>query len=138
MLGILVLLVGSQFVPVNRSNPAIETEVLPPATVRAILRRACYDYHSNETAWPWYSRIAPVSWLVAHDVRKGREEVNFSAWNRMPTQKQERKRKETSKEIEEEEMPPWYYLGVHRTAALSAEDKSTLRRWALGPTSTRK
>ncbi len=69
LLGILLTLVAIQFVPVGQLNPPVEAEVPAPATVRVILRRACYDCHSNETVWPWYSQVAPVSWLVARDVR---------------------------------------------------------------------
>ncbi len=130
-LGILVIFVGIQFVRVDRSNPAVEAEVAAPANVRAILRRACYDCHSNETVWPWYSQVAPFSWLVARDVRKGRQKLNFSTWNRIPTQKQVKKLKESWKEVAGGKMPPWFYLGIHRDATLSAEDRATLRKWAL-------
>jgi hypothetical protein len=61
LLGILVVLVAIQFVPVGRLNPPVEAEVPAPAHVRALLRRACYDCHSNETIWPWYSQVAPFS-----------------------------------------------------------------------------
>src|SRR5688572_19601769 len=95
LLGILLLLVAIQFVPVDRVNPPVEAEVPALANVRAILRRACYDCHSNETVWPWYSQVAPVSWLVVRDVREGREELNFSTWNRITTQKQVKKLKKS-------------------------------------------
>lgn len=92
----------------------------------------CYDCHSNETVWPWYSGIAPVSWLVARDVRKGREELNFSTWDRYTTKQQVEKLKESWEEVEEGEMPLWFYLPVHRDAVLSAEDRAVLRKWAIG------
>ncbi len=78
---LIIALVAIQLVPVDRTNPPVETEVPATVEVRSILRRACYDCHSNETVWPWYSRIAPISWLVARDVREGREKVNLSTWN---------------------------------------------------------
>jgi hypothetical protein len=131
LLGILLLLVAIQFVPVDRVNPPVEAEVPAPANVRAILRRACYDCHSNETVWPWYSQVAPVSWLVVRDVREGREELNFSTWNRITTQKQVKKLKKSWKEVAKGDMPPWYYLSIHRDATLSAEDSTALRNWAL-------
>jgi hypothetical protein len=136
LLGILLILVAIQFVPVDQSNPPVEAEVPAPATVRVILRRACYDCHSNETVWPWYSQVAPVSWLVARDVRKGHEELNFSTWNRITTQQQVKKLRESWKEIAEGEMPPWFYLGIHRDATLSAEDRTVLRNWALSTAPT--
>lgn len=131
LLGILVVLVAIQFVPVDQLNPPVEAEVPAPANVRALLRRACYDCHSHETIWPWYSQVAPVSWLVARDVRKGREELNFSTWNRITTQQQVKKLKESWKEVAEGDMPPWFYLGIHHDATLSAEDRTALRNWAL-------
>ena len=132
VLGLVVVAMAIQFVPVQRSTPPVETEVPAPANVRAILRRACYDCHSNETLWPWYSHVAPFSWLLARDVRSGREELNFSTWNRIATQKQVKKLKESWEEVAEGEMPPWFYLGIHRDAVLSAEDRQALRAWALG------
>jgi len=99
--------------------------------VRAVLRRACYDCHSHETVWPWYSKVAPVSWLVAHDVHEGRQKLNFSTWNRYTPKQQVKKSKESWEEVAAGEMPLWYYLPVHRDAALSAEDRALLRTWAL-------
>lgn len=131
LLGALVLLVAIQFVPVDRSNPPVETEVPAPAKVRPVLRRACYDCHSNETVWPWYSRTAPLSWLVARDVREGRKKLNFSTWNRLDAGRRARKLKETWKEVSEGEMPPGFYVAIHREAALSPEDRTALRDWTL-------
>ena len=131
LLGVAVAFLAIQLVPVDRSNPPVESEVPASPTVRVILRRACYDCHSHETVWPWYSHVAPVSWLVARDVRKGREELNFSTWNQIPIQRQVKKLKESWKEVEEGEMPPWYYVSMHRDATLTAEDRTALRDWAL-------
>lgn len=120
-----------QFVPVDRTNPPVETEVPATAEVRAVLRRACYDCHSNETVWPWYSRVAPVSWLAARDVHKGREELNFSTWNRLTTKEQVKALHESWETVEEGEMPMWFYLPTHPEARLSAQDRSILRAWSL-------
>lgn len=135
VLGVIVAFVAIQFVPVDRRNPAVAAEVPAPAEVRAVLRRACYDCHSNETEWPWYSKIAPVSWLVSYDVKKGREELNFSTWNQYTGQQQIKKLRESWEEVEEGEMPLWFYLPVHRDAVLSAKDRADLRQWALGASS---
>src|SRR5689334_23582497 len=70
----------AQLIPVDRRNPPVQAEVQASAEARVLLRRACYDCHSNETVWPWYARVAPVSWVVVHDVRRGRDVVNFSTW----------------------------------------------------------
>jgi Haem-binding domain len=77
---LLVALGAIQLVPVDTSNPPVTADVPASAAVKGILRRGCCDCHSNETQWPWYGRIAPVSWLLARDVREGRAELNFSTW----------------------------------------------------------
>jgi len=75
-----VVLVGIQWVPVERTNPAVTSEVMVSPEVRDLLVRACFDCHSHQTVWPWYSRVAPVSWWVASHIRKGRADLNFSEW----------------------------------------------------------
>lgn len=124
-----VVLVGIQFIPVNRSNPPVEEEILTPPDVKAILKRACYDCHSHETIWPGYSQVAPVSWLLAWDVGEGREELNFSTWNRYGQKKRDKIIKEIWEEVQEGEMPPWFYLPLHPDARLSDNDRSVLRAW---------
>jgi hypothetical protein len=84
-LALLVALVAIQFVPVETSNPAVTADVPTSVAVKAVLRRACHDCHSNETQWPWYSRIAPVSWLLARDVREGRAELKYRHGALYPT-----------------------------------------------------
>lgn len=134
-IGATVLLLGVlQFVPADRSNPPVEKEVDAPPAVRDVLRRACYDCHSHETVWPWYSRVAPMSLLVAHDVGEGREELNFSRWNFADAAVESRVRHRVWHEVEEEEMPLWFYVPLHPEARLSAADKETLRAWALAST----
>ncbi|MGE5189752.1 MAG: heme-binding domain-containing protein [Gemmatimonadota bacterium] len=129
---LVVALAASQLVPVTRTNPPVEGEIRAPAPVRAVLRRACYDCHSRETVWPWYSRIAPASWLVAHDVSEGRAKLDFSAWDRLDAGHRAKAIRKIQKEIADGEMPPWYYGIVHRAAALSADDRAKLREWAAG------
>ena len=70
-LGLLVLVVAIQFIPVGTANPPVESDIPTSPAVKAVLRRACYDCHSHETVWPWYSHIAPVSWLLAYEMRQG-------------------------------------------------------------------
>jgi hypothetical protein len=130
VLVVVIVLVGIQFIPVNRSNPPVEEEVPASPEVKAVLKRACYDCHSNETIWPGYSLVAPVSWLLAWDVREGREELNFSTWNRYNQKKRGKIIKEIWEEVQEGEMPPWFYLPLHPDARLSDSDRSVLRRWA--------
>src|SRR5262245_21993196 len=91
----IVLLVGSQLVPIDATNPAVEGDIPAPPEVKAILRRACYDCHSNETVWPWYSRLAPLSWLISRDVHEGRSKLNFSTWDQYTPEEQLSKLKES-------------------------------------------
>lgn len=131
--GLLVVaaaLVLAQLVPVDRSNGAVSAEVAAPPEVRAILKRACYDCHSNETVWPWYGRVAPVSWLVGRDVREGRKEVNFSTFGEYPLKRRQRKWMEIPEQVDKGEMPPWFYAAVHPEARLSDADRAALVRWA--------
>jgi len=128
-LGIGAVLVAIQLVPVARTNPPVEASVEAPPEVTAILRRACFDCHSNETAWPPQAYLAPVSWLVAHDVKEGREELNFSRWG--PDQVK-RTAKELPKEVEKKDMPPFLYLLAHPGAKLSDADRAALTAWARG------
>jgi len=130
VVGLCVGFVMIQFVPVNRTNPPVEGDFRPPAEVLSVLRRACYDCHSNETVWPWYSRVAPVSWVIARDVHEGRAALNFSTWNRLSAKKQAEAMHESWKEVAEGEMPTWFYLALHPEARLSSADQSVLQAWS--------
>jgi len=100
--------------------------------VRAVLRRACYDCHSNETVWPWYSKVAPSSWLVSSDVLSGRRHMNFSTWNRRTAERQAEALRQAWEEVEAGEMPLWYYMPLHPEARLTDADKALLRAWSRG------
>jgi cytochrome c551/c552 len=129
-LGAVVVLGGIQAVRFERTNPPVTADIAAPADVAPILHRACYDCHSNETVWPWYSHVAPVSWLLHRDVVEGRRHLNFSEWDRVPVAKRGRRFREVGEQVKEGEMPPWFYLPMHRTARLSDADKAILQRWA--------
>lgn len=124
-----LIFLAIQLVPIDRTNPPITAEIQAPPEVATILRRSCYDCHSSETRWPWYSRVAPASLLLDRDVREGRREVNFSEWGTFPPARKTKKLKESLKELQSGDMPPWYYLPMHPDAKLSAEDKTTLEAW---------
>ena len=128
VIGIAVIL--AQFVPVDRSTPPVQGEIEAPPAVRTILRRACYDCHSNATVWPWYGRVAPVSWLLQRDVREGRKEVNFSVFGQYAEKRRQRKWVEIPEQIEKGEMPPWFYTAIHPEARLSEADRAVLIAWA--------
>jgi hypothetical protein len=126
---VLLALGLAQLVPVDRSNPPVETEVPAPAQVREILRRSCYDCHSNESRWPWYAHVAPVSWLITHDVHEAREHMNFSTWNAYDAKDRAEHLEEIWEEVEEGDMPLWFYVPLHPEARLSDEDKRALHAW---------
>lgn len=130
LVGGLIVFVLIQFVPVERTNPPVETEVPAPENVRAVLKRACYDCHSNETVWPWYSRVAPVSWLVSRDVTHGRSHVNFSTWNRLSPEDRAKTVREAWEEVEAGKMPLWIYRPMHPEARLSDADRAVIESWA--------
>lgn len=120
--GIAALIVATQFVPVDRSNPTVAREIKWNSDrTRDLAVRACYDCHSNETSWPWYSRVAPVSWLVAHDVSEGRGHLNFSEWDKPNDEAQE-----IIEVVEDGQMPLRKYELLHPEARLSAEERETL------------
>lgn len=129
-IGLAVLLVGIQLVPVDRSNPPVQGVVPAPAPVLAVLERACYDCHSNQTRWPWYAYVAPVSWLVADDVHEGRHELNFTEWNKASARRRARVAGKVWDEVQEGKMPLPSYVRVHPAARLTEADRAALRGWA--------
>jgi hypothetical protein len=118
----------AQAVPVTRTNPPVEAPVPAPPPVMAILRRACWDCHSHETAWGWHTKIAPISWLAVHDVNEGREELNFSRWG--GGKHAYRVGAKIAKEVREGDMPPLLYVLAHPEAKLSDADRAALVAWA--------
>jgi hypothetical protein len=121
--------VAAQFVPVERSNPAIESHIPAPESVKAVLERSCYDCHSHETRWPWYGYVAPASFLVAYDVREARDEMNFSTWNRYRSDERAEMLSDVPNAINDGQMPPWYYLVMHPGARLSDADRELIGAW---------
>ena len=116
--------------PVDRSNPPAQGVVPAPQPVLAVLQRSCFDCHSNQTRWPWYAYVAPVSWKVANDVHRGRHELNFTEWNRASARKRARVAAKVWDEVEEGKMPLPQYLRMHPEAHLSEADLAALREWA--------
>ena len=120
----LLVFVLIQLIPYGHrhTNPAVTGE--PPwdsPRTRELIRRACFDCHSNETVWPWYSNVAPVSWLVQNDVDGGRWNVNFTEWDRP-----QRHPNYVVDQVKRGEMPLWYYLPMHPAAKLTASEKDAL------------
>ncbi len=129
-LALIVIVIGIQLIPVDKSNPPERGAAAAPADVQTLLRRACFDCHSNETVWPWYSQIAPGSLLIARDVKNGRKEVNFSTWEKYDEKRKARKLKEIAKQVEKGGMPLFYYLPLHPEAKLSPAERELIVNWA--------
>jgi hypothetical protein len=127
--GLIAILVVIQFFQPDRNNPPVRAEITAPPEVMTVLRRACYDCHSNESTWPWYSYVNPAGWLVAGHVTEGREHLNFSDWGSLDEQKRYHAKQEILEMIEEGEMPLPSYLLLHGDAKLAAEDHGVIKRW---------
>jgi len=125
-----VVLVGIQWVPVERTNPAVTSEVMVSPEVRDLLVRACFDCHSHQTVWPWYSRVAPVSWWVASHIRKGRADLNFSEWPVFDAEERDLYLRDIEKQLLKGEMPPGYYKIAHPEARLTDDEIDVLLAWA--------
>jgi len=126
---IILVLIGIQFIPVERTNPPVISDIDAPADVKAIFKKACYDCHSNETNWTWYTKIAPASFIAINDVEEGRKNLNFSEWD-MYYGKMDKVKGEIWEEVREENMPLWKYRVFHSEAKLTPEEKNLIRNWA--------
>jgi len=103
-----------------------------PPEVEHIMRRACFDCHTNETRWPLYARIAPGSWLMARDVHNGRNHLNLSKWGDADEEERQTDRENAWEQVESGAMPPWFYVfPMHHDAKLSDADKATLKAYFL-------
>jgi hypothetical protein len=124
---VIALFLAIQLIPFGRNliNPPVLKEPRWDKTAtRELVRRACFDCHSNQTVWPWYSMVAPVSWLVYNDVVEGRDRLNFSEWGvgRRTGEQME----EIREEIQQGDMPPFQYRIAHPKAWLSDEEERSL------------
>ncbi len=128
LVALAVAVLAVQVVRPAHTNPPVEANLVAPPEVGAILRRACWDCHSNETVWGWHTFVAPVSWLAVHDVNEGRQDLNFSL--REPSRRPGRMGAKIADQVAEGEMPPLLYVLAHPSARLSDGDRATLLRWA--------
>jgi hypothetical protein len=125
VIALLVIFLVLQFIPIGRSNPPVVSEPNwdSPET-RDLAQRACFDCHSNETVWPWYSYVAPVSWPVVRDVVEGRQVLNFSDWGNV--RGEAREAGEMAEVLQEGEMPPAPYVNMHPDANLTSAERQQL------------
>ncbi|HUA68441.1 MAG TPA: heme-binding domain-containing protein [Candidatus Saccharimonadales bacterium] len=132
-IGAVALFAALQIANPSHTNPPVKTDFLtvmdPPPKITAMFRSACYDCHSNETRWPWYSYVAPVSWQVAQDVRGGRKHVNLSEWPEDKPDLARKKLKDMSDEIDDDDMPLGKYTLIHADARLTEAQRNELTQW---------
>lgn len=136
LIGSAIVLIAIQFIPVNlpevtKENPGdIMKGDLVSANVAQLLKTSCYSCHSNETEYPWYSYVAPSSWLVKRDVVKGRDELNFSNWSDYDMRRMLSKLEDIGAEVSEGHMPMPIYTLMHPSAKLTDEQRQLIVLWS--------
>lgn len=134
-IAVVVIALGIQLVQPERTNPPVDesktiyAHINVPPEVKAILERSCYDCHTHYTKWPWYSYIAPTSWLVARDVKNGRSNMNLSTWGDYTQKKQISKLDQICQELMDDAMPIKPYRIMHPNAALTKAEVDLICTW---------
>ena len=129
---LLVVFIIMQFFRIDKTNPPVNKELdfveitQPPKEIAAMIKDACYDCHSHEVEYPWYTNVAPVSWWVKGHIDNGISEVNFSEWGNYPKDKAKHKLEESYEKVEKKEMPLTPYLIAHSEARLTEEQRAQL------------
>ncbi len=136
LLVLVILLVIIQFIPCklpqtnhDTKNDIIANGLVNDETANTI-KASCYDCHSNQTHYPWYSRVAPVSWLLTSDVKEGRGELNFSEWNSYDKRRKIRKLGDIKEQVEKGDMPIPIYTLIHRNTKLNETQKALIMKWS--------
>jgi len=135
LLALVAILLVIQLFRIDKTNPPVEpgTDFMalanPPADVAQILKSSCYDCHSHETKYPWYTNVAPVSWWIGNHIKEARGHLNFSAWNTYDAEKKAHKAEECAEEVEKKLMPLKSYLRMHPEARLSDEQRERFSAW---------
>lgn len=136
LLATLFLLIVIQFIQParNKSGRLLSTDISKvvslPQDVQTILETACYDCHSNNTNYPWYTNIQPVGWMMARHIKEGKEELNFSEFGSYASRRQLSKLKAIANSIKDDDMPLDSYTFIHKNARLTNEDKALIIDWA--------
>ena len=135
LLAILIVLIVIQFIQParNKSGQVLATDMAAmykmPDTVQAILKTACYDCHSNNTNYPWYTYVQPVGWMLANHIRNGKEELNFSEFGSYTARRQRSKLKAIANQVKDGDMPLYSYTIMHKSARLTEEQKQLIIEW---------
>lgn len=128
-IAILSVIILASLIPVRPDTAAPGGKDPFPEPYQSVIRAACYDCHSMETRYPWYSYIAPVSFFIAHDVKEGREHLNFSRWDDYSEKKKEKLMNEMLEEMEEGHMPPAGYRWLHKDARITVQFMNQFREY---------
>lgn len=135
-LGLMFVFAALQFVQPAHTNPPVKTDFLatlkPPAKIADMFHAACYDCHSDETRWPWYSHVAPMSWQIVRDVNEGRAAMNLSEWPADNAKSQWKRLEDMSELIGDSEMPLKKYTLIHADARLTPDQREALTQWLDG------
>ena len=137
VLGLVAVLILIQVVQPSRTNPpvvasrSLEAHVQVPPEVQTVLERTCYNCHSSATVWPWYSHVAPVSWLVTSDVNTARGHINFQNWEaQISPQEGQEHLGLICKLIREGDMPPLKYRIMHKDSYISPDEANAVCAWS--------
>ena len=134
---ILIALIGIQFIQPGRngSEQVLPTDISKtvsiPRSVQSLLQSACYDCHSNNTYYPWYTYVQPIGWMLSNHIQKGKKDLNFSEFGAYSDRQQQSKLKSIASQIEDDEMPLASYTFLHKSARLIKEQKALIVDWAL-------
>ena len=135
LLAFLILFIGIQFIrPVrNESGQVLTTDITNtfnmPDSVLSVLKTSCYDCHSNNTNYPWYSNIQPVAWLLDSDVKNGKDNLNFSDFGSYTKRRQQSKLRSIVSQIQDNKMPISNYTTMHKNAVLTTRNKALITSW---------
>ena len=131
----LIVLIVIQFISIDKTNPPVKLDqdfisiTNPPSNVASMLKAACYDCHSHETKFPWYTNVQPVAWWIKGHVKGGKRKLNYSEWATYDPEKQSHKIQESIEEVETNHMPLKSYTWTHPDANLSHSDREQLIQW---------
>ena len=132
---VIVLLVAIQFITIDKTNPPIDMSkdfislINSPSELGTVIKSSCYDCHSHHTKYPWYSNVAPISWLIKDHINNGRNHLNFSTWADYSEKKKDHKLEECIEMIKSGEMPMNGYVMLHDEAEITHEQKMKLISW---------
>jgi Haem-binding domain len=135
VLVVVAVLVVIQLIPVDRSNPdfdnknTIYSKETVPRSIKAVLDRSCADCHSDHTTWPSYAYVAPISWLVVHDVHDGRKHLNFSEWGNYSPKQREEALENVCEQVQQGQMPQKIYTWLHPDARLKPSERDAICQW---------